>query len=226
LAALGVVYARALHRDALEVSPAAGLKLPAIRNGRTRFATPQEATQLLAVVLQRDRAVWATAFYAGLRRGELMALRWIDIDLKAGTIAVGRSWHPQHGPDETKSRNRRLVPIPSALREQLVAAQLRQEPGVDLCFGLGAGQPFRVDRLQERADKAWEAAKLARLTLHDCRHTYASLMIAAGVNAKALSTYMGHANISITLDRYGHLMPGNEADAAGLLDAYLASSAG
>jgi len=47
-------------------------------------------------------------------------------------------------------------------------------------------------------------------------------MIAAGVNAKALSTYMGHANISITLDRYGHLMPGNEAEAAHLLDAYLA----
>ena len=47
-------------------------------------------------------------------------------------------------------------------------------------------------------------------------------MIAAGVNAKALSTYMGHANISITLDRYGHLMPGNEGEAAGLLDAYLA----
>ena len=46
-------------------------------------------------------------------------------------------------------------------------------------------------------------------------------MIAAGVNAKALSTYMGHATISITLDRYGHLMPGNEAEAAGLLDAYL-----
>jgi integrase len=75
--------------------------------------------------------------------------------------------------------------------------------------------------LIERADKAWKAAKLERITLHECRHTFASLMIAAGVNAKALSTYMGHANISITLDKYGHLMPGNEAEAAGLLDAYL-----
>ena len=56
---------------------------------------------------------------------------------------------------------------------------------------------------------------------HDCRHTFASLMIAAGVNAKALSTYMGHGSITITLDRYGHLMPGNEEQAAGLLDDYL-----
>ena len=49
-------------------------------------------------------------------------------------------------------------------------------------------------------------------------------MIAAGVNAKALSTYMGHASIAITLDRYGHLMPGNEGEAAGLLDAYLSAA--
>ena len=56
---------------------------------------------------------------------------------------------------------------------------------------------------------------------HECRHTFASLMIAASVNAKALSTFMGHANISITLDRYGHLLPGSEAEAASLLDDYL-----
>jgi integrase len=75
--------------------------------------------------------------------------------------------------------------------------------------------------LQRRADRAWEAAGQDRITPHECRHTFASLMIAAGVNAKALSTFIGHANISITLDLYGHLMPGSEAEAAGLLDAYL-----
>ena len=69
--------------------------------------------------------------------------------------------------------------------------------------------------------KAHENA-LEPIRLHECRHTFASLMIAAGANAKALSTYMGHSSVSITLDRYGHLMPGNEADAAALLDAYLA----
>lgn len=53
---------------------------------------------------------------------------------------------------------------------------------------------------------------------------FASLMIAAGVNAKALSVYMGHASVMVTFDLYGHLMPGNEAEAAGLLDAFLAES--
>jgi integrase len=73
-----------------------------------------------------------------------------------------------------------------------------------------------------RAHKAWSAAKLDPITLHECRYTFASLMIAAGVNAKALSEYMGHATITLTLDRYGQLMPGNEAEAVELLDAYLA----
>ena len=68
-------------------------------------------------------------------------------------------------------------------------------------------------------------AKLERVTFHDCRHTYASLMIAAGCNAKALSTFMGHSSIQITMDRYGHLMPGSEEEAAGLLDAYLTKAA-
>jgi len=89
-------------------------------------------------------------------------------------------------------------------------------------FGDTAVLPFSPHHVSRRADSAWKKAELARITLHECRHTFASLMIAAGVNAKALSTYMGHANISITLDRYGHLMPGNEDQAAALLDAYVA----
>jgi integrase len=127
----------------------------------------------------------------------------------------------EHGPSETKNRDRRSVPIATALREHLAAERLRQPPGAELCFGLPTGAPFRPDRLQERADNAWRSAGLDRVTLHDCRHTFASLAIAAGANAKALSIYMGHSGVSITLDRYGHLMPGNEAEAAGLLDAYL-----
>jgi integrase len=74
----------------------------------------------------------------------------------------------------------------------------------------------------ERAESEDDVDLIAPITLHECRHTFASLMIAARVNAKALSTCMGHSGISITLDRYAHLMPGNEAEAAGLLDAFLA----
>ena len=75
--------------------------------------------------------------------------------------------------------------------------------------------------MRTRAALAWKVAGLRPITLHECRHTFASLMIGAGVNAKALSRYMGHASIVITLDLYGHLMPGNESEAAALLAAYL-----
>ncbi len=91
-------------------------------------------------------------------------------------------------------------------------------------FGVTPSRPFTDTSLRERTERAWKRAGLDRIRLHECRHTFASLMIAAGVNAKAPSTYMGHANISITLDLYGHLMPGNEEEAAGLLDAYLERS--
>jgi integrase len=76
-----------------------------------------------------------------------------------------------------------------------------------------------------RADRAWRAVELTPIGLQESRHTFASLMIAAGVNAKALSTYMGHASVTITPDRYGHLMPGSESEAADLLDRYLSGRA-
>jgi len=77
--------------------------------------------------------------------------------------------------------------------------------------------------VRARALGAWDKAEPKRepIGLHEARHTFASLMIAAGVNAKALATFMGHASITITLDRYGHLFPGSEDEAAELLDAYL-----
>ena len=80
---------------------------------------------------------------------------------------------------------------------------------------------MRLTAALERGEKAEDVELLVPIGLHECRHTYASLMIAAGVNAKALASYMGHASVTITLDRYGHLMPGNEEQAAALLDAYL-----
>jgi integrase len=167
----------------------------------------------------------ATAMYGGLRRGELIGLRVEDVDLAAGKIHVRRGWDVVEGTEvTTKSRKARRVPVAAVLRDHLdqhlIGLDWREHPE-GLVFGATATVPFSPSPLSSRAARAWKEAGLDPITLHECRHTFASLMIAAGVNAKALSEYMGHANISITLDRYGHLMPGNEEEAAGLLDAYL-----
>lgn len=82
-------------------------------------------------------------------------------------------------------------------------------------------QPFNSSTIWARARRAWKAAELEPIGFQEARHTFASLMIAAGVNAKALSTFVGHSSIQITYDPYGHLMPGSEEEAAGLVDSYL-----
>ena len=162
-----------------------------------------------------------------------MALRCEDIDLTAGIVRVERSWDVREGVVEPKSQSgRRAVPIATVLREHLAAHMLRGGRREGLVFGRTATKPLEPVTLRERSLVDWkrmnkkraeaELSAVAPIRVHECRHTYASLMIAAGVNAKALASYMGHASITITLDRYGHLMPGNEAAAAGLLDAYLA----
>jgi integrase len=225
---LRAILGRAVDRGELAVNPCAGLKLPAVRGRRERYASPEEAEALVAAAPEADRAIWATAMYAGLRLGELRALRVDDVDLAAGVIRVERGWDPVEGEIELKSHaGRRRVPIAAALRDYLSEhVALTGRRGAELIFGRTPTAPFFANRLQERADAAWRAAELDRLTPHEGRHTFASLMIAAGVNAKALSTFMGHAKIGITLDRYGHLMPGSEEEAAGLLDTYLAAQRG
>jgi integrase len=218
------IYRRALSRGEVAVNPCSGLQLPAVRGRRERYATPAEAEALIAAVPAADRPIWATAMYGGLRRGELQALRAEDVDLANGVIRVEFGWEYREGQIPLKSdAGRRKVPISAVLRDFLDARTTASGySGRDRFFGLARGDStFDPSKLTKRADKAWKDAGLERITLHECRHTFASLMIAAGVNAKALQTFMGHANISITLDRYGHLMPGSEAEGARLLDAYL-----
>jgi integrase len=224
IAPLRAVYRRAFTRGEVAVNPTVGLELPAVRGKRDRVASPDEAAKLLAALPEGDRALWATAMYAGLRLGELQGLRWDDVDLASGVIRVERAWDAKEGPIAPKSKaGRRKVPIAAILRDFLLEHRLRTSWTTGFVFGRSAETPFDARSLSRRAETAWKNARPAfkPISLHECRHTFASLMIAAGVNAKALSSYMGHSSITITLDRYGHLMPGSEDEAAELLDAYL-----
>jgi integrase len=166
-----------------------------------------------------------------------MALRVEDVDLGAGVIHVRRGWNVVAGEIATKSGRDRRVPIAAIPRDYLDEHLLGLAWEDGLVFGAIATSGFTLTPTDRRAKVAWKAENARRLaaemanedresvellrpiTLHEC--TFASLMIAAGVNAKALSTYTRHSTISITMDRYGHLMPGNEAEAAGLLDPYM-----
>jgi integrase len=219
------IYRRGRSREGLALNPTHDLELPAAVATEVEIVAPDVAARLLGAVPDEDRAIWGTALYAGLRYGELRALRWGAVDMANGIIEVRESWDPREGPIDPKTRrSRRSVPLPSVLRNLLTSQHDRSAEPTDrtLVFGEGEDAPFEAERLYRLADRAWRKAEIpARLRLHQARHTYASFMIAAGVNAKALSTFMGHSSITVTFDLYGHLMPGAEAEGAALLDAYL-----
>jgi integrase len=196
------LYRHAMRLDLVSVDPTDGLALPAVRGRRERVADPDEARALIAAVPVGDRAVWATAMYAGLRLGELRALRWEDVDLANGSIRVERSWDPKTGPVAPKSQaGLRTVPVCGALHDALVEHReqlLTQGHTRGLFFGHTSERPFNPTSITARATRSWRTARLGTITLHECRHTCASTMMAAGVPIKAVSTYMGHSSIAIT----------------------------
>ncbi len=227
---LRAIFGRAHRRNDVAINPTLKLTLPAVRSHRERVAAPTEIKPLLDALQAQDRAIYATALYAGLRLGELQALQWDDIDLTTNLIHVKRNWDRQAGFVAPKSRaGTRRVPITNALRRELLNHRLQQgKGGQGFVFPNKHGtKPFNPGTLKLHTD-TWTKNGLNPIGLHECRHSYAAYMIAAGINTKALSTYMGHSSITITLDRYGHLLPGNETQAAHLLDTWLtnATSAG
>lgn len=245
---LRVIYRRAAKRGELGTNPAISLDLPAVRGRRDRIAAPDEADALIAALpTVLERALWATALYAGLRLGELGALRWEDVDLAEDKLKVQRSWdHPSGTIVTPKTRaGVRTVPVVPALRDLLLDLRLDQaKDGTDhgYVFGVSGGhgfgdprkrtpdRPFSPDTMRNRAARTWKAAGLTPIGFHECRHTAASIMIAAMAasgtfNPKVIQEAMGHSNIAMTYDRYGHLMPGDMAQLAKAMDDYLRAAA-
>jgi integrase len=195
-------------------NPTSDLDLPALTGRRDRIAEPAEAVKLLTALPENDRAVWATALYAGLRSGELEALQAEDVDLEGGAIHVRQAWDKCEGFIEPKSSaGKRTVPICEHLRAYLSPVSS------GFYFGTTA-RPFDYDALNSRAKEAWKDAGLSRIGLHECRHSFASYLDAAGISDTRADRYMGHANHSVAR-RYRHQLDGQLAFDAALLDEYL-----
>ncbi len=256
LAPLQVLCRRAVEDDELPTNPTANLRLPEGPGRRERVAPVAEALKLVEALPKALQALFATAFFAGLRRGELRALRWSDIDDDVAVIRVSRSWDDVEGEVEPKSKKgERTVPIPSRLRIILLehkAATGRRSS--DLVFGRTASQPFSPGTTDKNARRAWasrfacgcdvdpeaepvvdrdgrtvclehHAPVLEPIGLHECRHTYVSLMHDAGFSLERIGDYVGHSS-AYMVDRYRHLLEGHEAEAAERFDAYIDRQAG
>src|SRR4051794_28254176 len=202
---LQAFYRRAIDREELANEPTKGIDLPSGKSTRPRrIVAPEEAARLIELLPVEDRALWATAFYAGLRRGELQALRCEDIDLARNLLHVKKGWDQEEGEIEPKSEaGKRTIPLLAILRDFLDEQLVRTgRGGADRIFGRAADQVFYPSTVDGRARRAWKAYNLAEreaaedegrppalltvLTLHECRHTFASLLIDTGANPKAI----------------------------------------
>jgi integrase len=182
---LRVMFRRAVEDDTLTVDPTDGLRLPAVRGKRERIASPASAEALIAAAPEQDRALWACAVYAGLRRGELRALRWEHVDFDAAVIRVERGWDDVEGDQDVKTdAGRRILPLAGTLRRELAAHKLRTGRAEGLVFGRSPTLPFTPSTVRRRAVDAWMAAGFEAMTPHEARHTFASYLIATGMNAK------------------------------------------
>jgi integrase len=163
--------------------------------------------------------LFVVAVHCGLRAGELLGLKWDDVDLEAGALRVRRTLSETgdgpifEPPKDGKGRN---VPLTNtavqALRDHL-ARQMQEIGGGyedrGLVFASQTGNTMSASNLVNRNFKPLlKRARLPVIRLHDLRHTCATLLLVKGVHPKYVQELLGHANISITLDTYSHVIPG------------------
>lgn len=210
------------------IDPTANLDLPEPGGRRERAASPSEAELLLGALENGEHDIFATAFYAGLRRGELQALRVEDV--LADRIRVRRSWDQVDGEKAPKSRaGERDVPIIAPLREVLDRL-CADRPSTAFVFGTDT-EPFNPNTLRDRSLKMWAAAavgaflrgdrrELNPITLHEARHSFSTWLDHAGISETRADRYMGHSNPSVQ-GRYRHQLEGQLAEDAATLTAYI-----
>ena len=175
------------------------------------------------------------AAYTGMRRSELLGLRWQHVDLNLASLSVVQVMHRVRGagfvfqPPKTAKSRRAVALSPTAVLA-LKAHREQQEalwatlgtPASDLVFCHPDGSPLRPDTVTHAFADLVKRSGLPHVRLHDLRHTHASLMMEQGVNPKIVSERLGHASVGITLDTYSHVTPGMQAAAALEFDRRLA----
>lgn len=211
---------------------------PKLERKRFRSLSPEEARQLLdAARGDRLEAVYTVALSLGLRLGEILGLRWQDVDLDGGTLTVNQAIYRMRGglvTSEPKTeRSRRCLFLPDGVRAALKAHRLRQLQerliagsrwqDTSLVFTSTIGTPLDPRNLFRAFKALLRRAGLPGCRFHDLRHSAASLLLAQGVPMRAVMELLGHSSMSTTADIYSHVMPAMMRDVADKMDAILGS---
>jgi integrase len=203
------MFVKALEWGKALENPVGYQKPLRVNNRRLRYPSPEEIACLLDIADAVLSPVLVTALHTGLRRGELFALTWQDVDFKLGMIRVVH----------TKNGNWRENPMTDTLRTTL--QQLPRHLSSDHVFPGKIGQGL-VD-IRKRFHRALREAKIEGFVFHDLRHTFASHLVMAGVDLMTVKEFLGHKDIKMAL-RYAHLAPDYKRAAISRLDTYMDTS--
>ncbi len=218
-------------------NPAQAAAPPRPQRPEMRVLSAGEANRLLEAATEtRHYPLIYLALATGARLGELLALRWLDVDLDRAIMEIMRTARFFKGRGVTfgqpkSHRSRRpialspeTVKVLSDHRREQVEDRLRAGPGYedrDLVFADPVGRAVYDSTVRRAFYGIIRVAGLGHLRIHDLRHTAATLMLRAGVNPKVVSERLGHATVSITLDTYSHVLPDMQREAAAALDSIL-----
>jgi len=241
-----VRYHHAVMHKALETAikwgllsrnAANGVDIPRLHRREMQTWGENEVSTFLAAA--RDSQYYElfyTALFTGMRRSELLALRWADVDFILSQLYVNRSLHHLKDgsyvftpPKSAKSRRRVALPPSASLllqdfrdRQEATRARLGATLGDnDLVFCTPEGEPLRPNTVTRAWATAARKAGVRVIRFHDARHTHASLLLKQGVHPKIVQERLGHASIGMTLDTYSHVAPGLQEAAASSFDKIL-----
>ncbi len=227
----------ALRWGHLAVNPADNADPPRLRDHGRREMKTWSAEQLATFLEHLEKrahplhALYLVAATTGMRRGEVLGLRWKDLDLEAATAAVNQTvisvaYDVQFSTPKTKSGHRsvsldaRTVRVIQQHRKAQAEKKLLLGPGWanhDLVFTRDDGQPLHPDFVSQTFERLASRLDMPRIRLHDLRHTHATLALAAGIHPKVVSERLGLSSVSISLDTYSHVIPALQTEVADVL---------
>jgi integrase len=232
-AVLSSALKQAVKWKLLAVSPAEGVVLPrsyATSTTATRGALSAEQVRRLFAAAREWRGgrlypILVLAVSTGLRQGEILGLRWSDIDLDRGTLTVRRTLHQDMTFGPTKAKRERLITLSGALRDMLVSHRRRNaleslrapigtKSSLGLVFVNSDGRPVNRAVLLQSFKRLCRREGLPAITFHELRHTCATLLAERGVHPSEVQRILGHADIKTTLGTYTHAWPEQARDAA------------
>ena len=232
-------FAQAVKWQLLARNPIQAVEPPRAERQEMRALDEDETASLLSL-LGESRLYMPVmlAVTTGLRRGEILGLRWSNVDLATGTITVVQSLEQTKEGLRFKSpkthRSRRSIALPAITVEALRSHRAKQAeerlalgPAYDdhdLVCPRPGGAPWPPDMFSTAFAALVRRSGMRPFRFHDLRHSHASHLLRAGVHPKIVSERLGHSTVGITLDTYSHVLPGMQEDAVRLIDAALATA--